>query len=160
MKKSILSLFILMVVVQLLSAQNKAEKELIVKQVQENDRKLETFFKKGMTDSIAGLFSSNCHLATEFGAMVESRDKVKDLYLNDKKTGKKFTDYVLDASEHKVYEDVVLEVGTNTVKYSIGADKRLFTTQYNYMLVWKKSKSGNYQIRAAMWNLTKNPCTQ
>jgi hypothetical protein len=39
-------------------------------------------------------------------------------------------------------------------------NKKLYITEYNYMLVWKQSKNGPYQIRAAMWNLKKNPCAQ
>jgi hypothetical protein len=160
MNKAVLTLMMLLGTIQLVAAQTDEEKALITKQVQLNDRKLETFIEKGMTDSIANQFSPNCHLVTEFGSIMESRDKVKDFYLSEKKAGKKFVEYSLTATEHKVYSEVVLEVGTNTVKYSIGTDKKLYTTQYNYMLVWKQSKSGNFQIRAAMWNLPKNPCIQ
>jgi len=143
-----------------LFAQSKEEKELYVKQVQNIDRKMESFIKKGMIDSVAGLFSPNCHMAGEYGTIVEDREKVQEIFNTDKKAGKKYTEYTLNAFEHKVYDDIVLEIGTNTVRYSIGMDKRLYTTEYNYMLVWKRSKEGKYQIRAAMWNLTKNPCAQ
>jgi hypothetical protein len=159
MRKSALIVLVFMGAMQFVCAQNKEEKDIIVKQIQKNDRKLETFFEKGMTDSIAGIFSPNCHMASEYGVMLESRDKVKDFYFSEKKAGKKIIDYTLAALEHKIYDDIVLEVGTNTVKYSIGTDKRLYTTEYNYMLVWKRAKDGSYQIRAAMWNLTKNPCS-
>ncbi len=160
MKKIIIGLSVLLGSMQLLVAQTSEEKDQIIKQIQEKDRKLETFIKQGKTDSIAALFSPNCHLAGEYGDLIESREKVKEYYSKEKSSGKKISSYSLTAEEHKVYDDVVLEIGTNTVKYTIGADKKLYITEYNYMLVWKQSKNGPYQIRAAMWNLKKNPCAQ
>jgi hypothetical protein len=160
MKKSGLLIFLIFGLLAGVFAQTDDEKKLLINKIQINDDKLELFIKKGMTDSIAELFSPNCHFANEFGTILESRESVKNFYVNDKKSGRKYIDYSLDVIEHKVYDEVILEVGTNTVKYSIGADKRLYTTQYNYMLVWKKSKNDDFQIRAAMWNLIKNPCAQ
>jgi ketosteroid isomerase-like protein len=160
MKKIILTGVFILTGISFLNAQKKEQKDLIISQIQNNDRRLEVFMEKGTTDSIVAMFSPNCHLVNEFGTIVENKDKVKDYYTGEKKAGKKLIDYTLKPTDQKVYDDIVLEIGTNTVKYSIGAEKRLFVTEYNYMLVWKKSKSGSYQIRAAMWNLTKDPCAQ
>jgi ketosteroid isomerase-like protein len=160
MKSYFLSALLLIGFAISLSAQNKQEKELIIKQIQDGDRKFESFMKKGMTDSIANMFSSKCKVATEFGAMIEDREAVGSYFINEKKAGRKYSDYSLKSIDQKVYGDVVVEMGTNVIKYSMGADKRLYTSEYNYMLVWKKSKNGPYQIKAAMWNLVKNPCAQ
>jgi hypothetical protein len=160
MKKNYLLAFLLVSFSMGAFAQTKAEKEQIIKVIQGADRKFESFVKKGMTDSIAGLFSPNCTLAGEFGTLIEDREKVAGYYADEKKAGRKYTEFMLKPVDQKIYDDIVLEMGTNTVKYTIGADKRLYTAEYNYLLIWKRSKNGPYQIRAAMWNLSKNPCAQ
>lgn len=160
MNKLVSIILILLGAMQLIDAQTNEEKNLIIKQIQQKDRKLETFITKGMTDSTANMFSPNCHFAPEYAGIIEGRDEVRAFYAREKKGGKKFVGYSLKAIEHKVYDDVVLEVGTNSIKYSVGANPKVYTAQYNYMLVWKQSKSGKFQIRAAIWNQPKNPCSQ
>ena len=139
-------------------AQNKEEKKLIIDQVQMNGKKLSGFMKASLADSVANTFSPNCHYVPEFGGVFESRDKVGELIKKEFEKGKRISRYELEAIQYKVYDDIVLEVGKNRVQYTNLPDKKLIVTEYNYMFVWKKSKSGKYQIRAAIWNLPESPC--
>ena len=103
MKKIVLLLVVLFYGFSLTHAQKKGDKEMIIQQIQANDRKFETFMEKGMADSIAAMFSPNCQLADEFGVLVEDKAKVKDYFVGEKKAGKKYMDYTLKPNEQKVY---------------------------------------------------------
>jgi ketosteroid isomerase-like protein len=158
MKKYFFVFLLVIVFGTKLSAQNKEERKMIVAAVMENDRKLEEFFKASNADSIAELFSPNCNLIAEYSKQIEKREEVAAFYKQVFKSGISYADFELEAEEHKVYDDLVLEFGVNTIKFSKGGGKTTTTEKLNYMLVWKKSKTGTYQIRAAMWNSVRNPC--
>lgn len=138
--------------------QSKEEKKLIIETIIENDRKLEDFFQKGRADSIAGMFSQNSHLIAEYQNLVEKREEIEKHFNKLFKSGKAYSTFKLEAEEHKVYDDLVLEIGENMVKYTMDDESKTHSEKLNYILIWKKSKSGKYQIRAAMWNLTEDPC--
>jgi ketosteroid isomerase-like protein len=139
-------------------SQTKEEKALIVESIKGLDQKLAMFYKTSQPDSIVNLFSPNCHYAREFNQIVEGRENVLAIYNKDFKSGMKVVSCKFNVIEHKVYDDLVMEIGTQTLEYSIGPDKRLHKDEFNYMLIWKKSKDGKYQIRSAFWNSIKNPC--
>lgn len=138
--------------------QKKEEKKLIVETILENDSRLEEFFMQSKADSIAGMFSPNSHLIVEYEGLIEKREEIEKHYQGAFKSGIKYTEFKLEAEEHKVYDDLVLEIGKNQIKYTIGKEGKVLSQRYNYMLVWKKSKTGNFQIRAATWNPLENPC--
>lgn len=158
MNNRFIYVLILSIPAVLLYSQNKEEKKLIIETINQQDRKLEIFYKNSQVDSIAGLFSPNCHLARESNEIIEGRENVKALYNKDFKSGIKYVSCKFEAVEHKVYDDLVLEIGTNTIEYARGPNKILYRDLYNYMFIWKKSKAGKYHIRAAFWNYQKNPC--
>ena len=103
-------------------------------------------------------FRCHCSGAWEFEEMVESRENVLDYFKDDFGSGKKVSGFSLDPDEIKIYDDIVLEMGVHTLEYTQLPDKKLHVRKYNYMFVWKKSKSGRYRLRAAIWNSEKNPC--
>lgn len=158
MKKTLFFQFLFISITVAVLAQNKEERSLIIETINTQDQKFIAFYKNSQADSLAGLFSPNCHVAREFGTIIEGRENVQSLYKNDFKSGIKVVDFSFNVLEQKVYDDLVLEIGTNNIAYTKGPNKILYKETYNYMFVWKKSKSGNYQIRSAIWNSTKNPC--
>lgn len=158
MNKRLLTAGIFFLISLSLLAQKKEEKKLIKESIETNDKLLEEYFEKEMVDSIAGMFSPNCHFSMEHSEIVESREKVQQYLKNDLKGNKKISKYRLDPGEIKIYDDIVLEIGTNKVEYTILPDKKLIVREYNYMFVWKKSKDNGYHLRAAIWNLPKDPC--
>lgn len=137
--------------------EKEKEEQIIKEKVIANSKKLENFYKKSMADSVAGLFSSNCHIIREYGEIIESRDLVEDTFKKEFKSDKVISGCKFEPLEIKVYDEIVLEIGVNTISYSRPPDKKLYVEKYNYMFVWKESKSGKYQIRSAMWNLPKKP---
>lgn len=139
-------------------AQNKEEKKIIYSRIELKRTLLESYFENAVTDSIAAMFTPNCHLAMEFGEIIESREKVRKYYKSDFKSGKKISSYKLKVKEVKVYDDIVVELGTNSIEYAILPDKKLYREKYNYMFVWKRSKKDKYRLRAAIWNSSENPC--
>jgi ketosteroid isomerase-like protein len=157
--KKLLSLLIICLAVINMYAQKAEEKEGIIKKIKDQNQKLALFYKNMQADSIAGLFSPNCHIAREFENIAEGRDQVLALYKKDFKSGTKITNSKFEVIEHKVYDDVVMEIGKHTLEYTTGTDKTVRKTQQNYIFLWKESKSGKYQIRAAFWNSAKNPCS-
>ena len=158
MKIKILTVCIASAIVTTISAQNKQEKEMILAHIQQMDQKMVSFYKSSQADSLASLFSPNCHVAREFSPIIEGRENVQGMYNKDFIGGIKITSCRFDVQEQKIYDDLVLEIGINTIEYTKGPNKILFRDSYNYMFVWKKSKSGKYQIRSAFWNSAKNPC--
>ncbi len=158
MNKILLLQFAFILIAVSAAAQNKEEKKLIIATIERQDQKLATFYKNSQADSIAELFSPNCHFVREFGNIEEGRENVLALYNKDFKAGVKYVSCKFDVVEHKVYDDLVLEIGVNTIEYTKGPDKALYRNSYNYMFVWKKSKEDKYQIRSAIWNSPKNPC--
>lgn len=139
-------------------SQSKEEKKIIIETIIENDNKLEGFFKQGKADSIAALFSPNSHLIVEYKNALEKREVINEYYNKLFKSGIDYSEFALEAVEYKVYDELVLEIGQNKVKYSKVSDGKAYSKKYNYILVWKKSRDGKYQIRAAMWNSAENPC--
>ena len=158
MKKKFILAWIFILCGMIVLAQNKEEKKLIIETVGQLDQKFVTFYKNSQADSLASLFSPNCHVAREYSTIVEGRENVLAMYNKDFKSGVKISSCKFEVLEQKVYDDIVLEIGTNIIEYTKGPDKILFREAYNYMFVWKKSKEGKYQIRSAMWNSMKNPC--
>jgi ketosteroid isomerase-like protein len=158
MKKNLLVSLLCIFCAVSVFAQNKEEKKLIIETILKNDSRVEEFFKLGKADSIAEIFSPNSHLMAEFEKLIEKRESIEKHYAALFKSGVKYSEFKLEAEEHKVYDDLVLEIGENNVKYTKGSDSKVISGKYNYMLVWKKSKSGRYQIRAAMWNSIEDPC--
>ena len=158
MKKRIFLVFSLLTVAVALFSQNSEEKAVIIQTIKEQDQKLAAFYKKSQSDSIAEMFSPNCHIAREFSEIVEGRENVLALYKKDFKDGMKVVSCKFNVLEHKVYDEIVMEIGTHTLEYTQGPDKKLYRKEYNYLLIWKKSKEGKYQIRSAFWNSMKNPC--
>lgn len=157
MKKFLLVLTLVFFAVSVFS-QNKEERKMITDTILENDSRLEEFFRQSRADSIAGMFSPNSHLLAEYHEIVEKREMIEKYYKDFFKSGVTYKEFKLEAEEHKVYDDLVLEIGENSVKYTKDDDGKVYSEKYNYMLVWKKSKEGNYHIRTAMWNSTGNPC--
>ena len=140
------------------AAQSKEEKKIILETIQNNGNRLAKFFTEGNADSIAGMFSPNSHLIAENHKMNEKREEIVKYYTALFKSGISYSSFEFEAEELKVYDDLVLEIGENLVKYKKGKDTKTSSKTYNYMLVWKKSKGGKYQIRAAMWNSVEDPC--
>ena len=142
-----------------MSAQNKQEKAAILSAIDIKRDALENFYKDELGDSIAAMFSPNCHLVTEFSEIIESQEDVARFYKDEYKSGKRISAFKLKPLEKKVYDDIVLEIGTNKIEYTMLPDKKLHIKEMNYMFVWKKSKKkGYYHLRAAMWNLPEDPC--
>lgn len=158
MKKSLIVSILCIFYTFSVFAQNKEERELIEKTILENDNRLEEFFKLSNVDSIVGMFSPNSHFMPEYQKILEKRDAIEEYFTKHFKSGIKYSEFKLKAEEHKVYDDLVLEVGENIVKYTKGSEGKQNTEKYNYMLIWKRSKKGKYQIRAAMWNSVEKPC--
>ncbi len=142
----------------ILFAQSKDEKAIIIKDIQEKDKQLELFFQDGLVDSIVKLFSPNCHYIPEYRKIIEGRDEVAKSFSSEFKTGLKIIDMKLNPIEHKVYGDIVLELGTCNIKYTTKSNPSPESKKFNYLINWKASKKGNYRIRAAMWNSVKTPC--
>ena len=136
---------------------NKDNKELIIKSIQSKDKQLVTFIEKKLTDSIAKMFSPNSHLMPEYGDIIESRDAISKFFNSLFKSGLKVTSFKLNPIEHRVYSDIVLEIGTVEVKYSTSSNPAEVKEKYNYLINWKASKKDNYRIRVATWNSLK-PC--
>jgi len=141
----------------MLHAQNKEEKQLIVKEIQSKDKKLESFVLQNLADSIAQLFTPNCHLMPEFGEIIEGRDEVDKYLTSSMKSGVKISSFKLNPLELKVYGDLVLEIGTFEMKYTASSGATESKARYNYQITWKTSKKGNYRIRFATWNSPKAP---
>lgn len=158
MYKRILYAVIVLLISLTATAQNKEERKIIRDQIEVNHKLLEEYFKKSNADSLAGMFSPNCHFIMEYQEMVESREDVLSYFKEDFGSGKKVSGFTLDSDEIKIYDDIVLEMGLQTIEYTQLPDKKLHISKYNYMFVWKKSKSDRYRLRAAMWNSAKNPC--
>ena len=158
MKKNIFVLALGILCTISVYSQSKEEKKIIIETIVENDTKLAEFFKSGRFDSIAGMFSPNSQLIVEHRSILEKRENIEEYYQTLFKSGVTFTKFSLQAIEHKVYNDLVLELGVNQIKYSEGNTGEFQSEKLNYMLVWKRSKTGKYQIRAAMWNSIENPC--
>jgi ketosteroid isomerase-like protein len=158
MIKRIFFILLVAISVSTLMAQNKEEKELILEQVKLKSGKLSEFMKSSLSDSIASIFSPNCHFIPEHDVIYESRDEVLEHFTGQFKEGMKISKYALESTEFKVYDDIVLEIGVNEIHYTMLPEKKLYKAKYNYMFVWKSSKKGNYRIRAAIWNMPVNPC--
>ena len=156
-KRILYAVFVLLISLTA-TAQNKEERKIIRDQIDANHKLLEEYFKKSNADSLAGMFSPNCHFAMEFQAMAESREEVLNYFKKDFGSGKKVSGFKIEPDEIKIYDDIVLEMGVQTFEYTQLPDKKLNVSKYNYMFVWKKSKSDRYHLRAAMWNSGKNPC--
>jgi len=139
--------------------EEEKKEQMIIETVSANSKRLETFYKKSMADSVASMFSSNCHMIREYSEIIESRDLVQQEFKKEFKSDKKISGCKFEPFEVKVYKDIVLEIGINTIEFSKPPDKKLYSEKYNYMFVWKESKSGKYQIRSAMWNYLKKPGT-
>lgn len=157
MKNLFASAFLFMLTLTVV-AQSKEEKKLIIETILSNGNKLEVFFEEGKADSIAGMFSPNSHLIVENHKIQEKREEIENHFIKLFKSGIDYSDFEFEAEEHKVYDDLVLEIGENIVKYTQGRDSKPISKKYNYMLVWKKSKGGKYQIRAATWSSIEDPC--
>lgn len=158
MKKKLILSWVFILCGMAIFAQNKEEKKLIIATIVQQNQKFVTFYKNSQVDSLASLFSPNCHVAREFSDIIEGRENVLAMYNKDFKSGVKISSCKFEVLEQKVYDDLVLEIGTNTIEYTKGPDKILYRESFNYMFVWKKSKEGKYQIRSAIWNSMKNPC--
>jgi ketosteroid isomerase-like protein len=138
------------------SGQNKEERKLIGQQITELSQRFSEFFIARNADSLAAFFSPNCHFMMEFEPLIESREEVNGYFKNYFKGDIRFTEHKLIPEEIKVYGEICLEMGSNRLKYTKGGVSKTLT--YNYIFVWKESKSGKYQLRSAMWNLPENPC--
>jgi hypothetical protein len=138
-------------------AQQKEEKELIIKSIREKESNLEVFILKGMTDSIAKIFSPNSHYMPEYGEIGEGRDEVLKWLNSVFRKGLTIKEFKMDPIEQRVYDDIILELGTFTVKYASNAGSSVVTRKYNYLINWKASKKKNYRIRAVTWNSIKAP---
>ncbi len=158
MKKLVLLSIALFFGFFILFAQQTDEKELILKKVQDKGKQLQLFFQQGEIDSIAQIFSPNCHVIPEYGEIVEGREAVTKFFSIKFKSGLKITDIKMDPVEQRVYNDIVIELGTCTVKYSTKANPAPITGKFNYLLNWKASKKENYRIRAVSWNSIQFPC--
>ncbi len=141
----------------MLLAQNKEEKELIIKTIQANDKQIELFIMQNMTDSITKMFSPNCHFMPEYGELVEEKDAVSKYLSASFKSGVKIKYFKFNPIERKVYGDIVLEIGTFDIKYTLPSNPTEVKAKYNYLINWKASKKGKYRIRVATWNSLKKP---
>ncbi len=158
MRKFILFIAGIIIGFATLFAQTKDEKAIIVKTILEKEKQFEVYLLQGLVDSIDNYFSPNCHFIPEYGEIIEGRDAVSELFSSKFKSGLKIIDMKLNPVEHKVYGDIVLEVGTCIVKYISQSGSESMSKKYNYLLNWKASKKDNYRIRAATWNSVKDPC--
>ena len=110
------------------------------------------FWEKSMVDSITDLYTSNCYYIPEFGEMLDSREAVNKKLKIDFKSGLKVLQFTQVPSDHKVYDDLVIEVGVRTIKYSAKTGQAPVTEKYNYQIIWKKTSKGEYKIRSEIWN--------
>jgi ketosteroid isomerase-like protein len=141
-----------------LQAQKKDNKLKIEQQIQDNDKKLALFYKKAMADSIAEMYSPNCYYIRDFSERLDNKDDVKKKLSTEFKAGLKVLDFSLAPDDHKIYGDVVLEVGILTMKYVDPKTKSTLTEKYNYSILWKESSDKKFRIRSEMWGLISNPC--
>ena len=155
MKKNILILPLLLVGVISVHAQKKEEKKLIVETIEQNDQKLKIFWERSMVDSLVDLYTSNSYYIPEYGEMLDSKENIEKKLKAEFKGGLKVLQYNMVPTDHKVYDDLVIEVGVRTIKYTTGENKVPVTEKYNYQIIWKKTSGGKYKIRSEMWNLTK-----
>jgi hypothetical protein len=139
-------------------AQKKDNKLKIEQQVQANDKKLALFYKKAMVDSIAEMYTTNCFYIRDFTERLSTNDDVKKKLSSDFKAGLKVIDFLLAADEHKIYGDVVLEVGILTIKFIDPITKATLTDKYNYTILWKESSDKKFRIRSETWSYIENPC--
>lgn len=152
MKKTILIAVAFLFSHVILLAQDKPDKELIIKEIQAKDKKLAKFIQQSLGDSIAKLFSPNCHFIPEYGKIFEGREQVLDFFTSQFKSGVKVSDIKMNPLEHRVYDEIILELGTVDIKFTSSSDQKVVKKQYNYLINWKVSKKGKYRIRAATWN--------
>jgi hypothetical protein len=141
-----------------LLAQKKEEKEQIKETIEANNKKLESFFENSIVDSIADYFSPNCKMAMEFDEMVESREDVAKYLKNDFLKTRQIKSFKLEPEETKIYDDIVMEIGSNHFEYTRPPETKVYTTTFNYIFIWKKAKDDRYRLRAALWNSSKFPC--
>lgn len=157
MFRKIFLLPILLLTLSPVFAQKKSEKKAILKQLETSHKLMEIYCQEGLADSLVMLFSPNCHLSMENQPLVESREGVGEYFKNDFLEGKKITTFSFTPEETKIYDEVILELGSCQLEYTRPIAKKLYCTSLNYMFVWKKGKDDKYRIRAAMWNSPKVP---
>jgi nuclear transport factor 2 (NTF2) superfamily protein len=135
------------------------EKALIARIDTRHDQ-FQSFFLQTDADSISNVFSSKCYFSRPNQDILQSREEVAKYLKAEFSKEKKYRTYELRPVYRKVYDDLILEAGTSFEQFSIGAEKRLYTEEYNYMFVWKLTKKGNLKIRSAFWNTRVNPCPE
>jgi regulator of RNase E activity RraB len=135
----------------------KVEKNLIEKQILENDNKLVAFYKQAKVDSLINMYSTNCYYIMEYKVRIDGRDELEKKLTSDFKAGFKILEMALLPDDHKVYGDMVLEVGVLTIKYISPSTKEIFNEKNNYLILWKKSTDNKFRIRSEMRNLIENP---
>lgn len=128
------------------------------KKVKANSKKLEVFYEKAMIDSILSLYSNNCYYAHEYMTRLENKDALKKKLKSDFKAGYKIIDLSFSPDDLKTYDDVVLEIGSLTIKYVDKISKATLTKKYNYNILWKESSDKKFRIRSEIWSPIENPC--
>ena len=141
-----------------LMAQKGAKKQKYEELIKASSKKLETFYKKAMVDSIADMYSTNCFYVREFSPRLDSREDVKNKIASDYKAGYKVLDLIFTADDYKTYNDIVWEIGTLSVKFISPTTKTTLIKKYNYNIVWKESSDKKYRIRSEIWSPIENPC--
>ncbi len=118
---------------------------------------MERYLKAANTDSLQMLFSPNCHLLFPYHEIVESREQVKAYFDEQIRKGKAYRSFTLSPAEIKHYDDIILEIGTCQERFTLLPLKRLYIEEYHYNIVWKRSKSGSFNIRSAVFTPVTKP---
>jgi ketosteroid isomerase-like protein len=141
-----------------LHAQKKDNKLRLEKELQDDHKRLETFYKKAMVDSLAAMYTPKCYFIRDFSERIDSQDDVKRKFNSDYRAGFKVLNLTYTPDDYKVYGDIVLEVGVLNIKYIDPKSKATLNEDYNYTMIWKAMTGGGYRIRSEQWGITTNPC--
>jgi ketosteroid isomerase-like protein len=158
MYKVILLLTALLFCSTSIHAQKKDNKLKLEQEIQSNHKRLETFYKKAMVDSLVNMYTPKCYYIRDFKDRLDSQDDVKRKISADYKAGLKVLDFSMTPDDYKVYGDIVLEVGVLAMKFIDPKSKATLNENYNYTIIWKANSDGGYRIRSEMWGYTSNPC--
>ena len=149
--------FILLYVIPLLVSCNKSATQEISSIelrsiVKKQNSELESCFKEGNAEKVAGLYTDSAKLSPNGGDFVVGRSKIKDFWANDFKSSKliDMSTEVLTVNGNK---EIIYETGKTRTKF-IYKDT-IYTTSVKYINVWIKQKDGKYKLDIDFWNKDK-----
>jgi uncharacterized protein (TIGR02246 family) len=115
---------------------------------QTNARMVEAF-KAGDAAAIAGMYTEDAKMLPPDATEVAGRDAIQQFWQGWLDDGLK--NLTLEASDVEADGDLAYEVG----KFSIqapAANDAMTTATGNYLVVWKRSSGGDWQLHVDTWN--------